>query len=1009
MNKIISNLFLFIVLYSQVFSQHPLLEEKKKNLNPLQESRELINNGMYQKAQWLLEDFLHNSGESENKFEGHYLLVLSFVAQKKYEDAYFASKELLKLSFPEFYAIRLVYFNAISAFYTERYAPAIESLQKLLQQTEDNVLKFNAYYWLAASYFRSNYITQAEEYITLANQNFDSTSYDFIFEPVGKDDVLFLWVEILEKKGDIKQAITKLEQFIVDFEKSSLFVDAKLKLAINLMQIGKYGSALNHLNSVQPSKSTHKSIWLFSKAEAEYALSDYESASKDYKLFLNNFPAGKLTRKAKYGLAWSYLKLNDYNNSVKYFRQVLESNDSLTESSLFQIGLILSLMDSSAAAVTTFEELIEKFPYGHYSDKAYYQIGMIRFRAGQYPEARRSFQIAARLFPDSEIRADSYRMLGELSLIVGDLSNAQFAFSQVQKFSRSDTLTAIAIFQEGVALYQLGRFRSSSEKFSEYLKKFKNHSKYAEGYFWLAEALYQDAKYGESESAYLNAIKHLKHDNPKRISALYGLAWSLFEQKKFRQAITAFDNFILESPNAAEKLEASLRKADCYFYLRDFENATKIYASLSEDKKNQKFAEYAAFQLALTYIQRGEINRGIEHLRNFLNKFPGSIYSEVVRFNIAWAYFTNEQYKKAIDEFNAFISEYPESQLMPRVLLNKGDAFYNLSEFDSAIVYYKNLIEQFPTSLLRSDAINGLQFAYQAQGRSSEAITVIEELINKQSFDTANEDLLVKKADILFEQGNFGQAANEYLKIIGLQTSELIQAKSLYQLGRCFEYENNPQKAVEYFNLVLNKYPASDYAPQAAMSIAHLLQKQKKYKEAIDYLKLFDVNYANSSLVWEARYNLGVALLNQKDLENAKKQFDKVITLAPSNEVFAYRSRLQIARMLQNRKLYHISNDTLTVIINNLSDDIAAEALLLMGENYLLLKDPKSALEAFNQVIEAFANYPLLVERALLGSGECYERLKDRNQARRVYQQIIQNPIDPVVKKDAEDRLRRLK
>lgn len=1007
--KIISLLLFIFALYSFVFAQHPLLEGKKINLNPLQESKELIKNGMYQKAQWLLEEFLHSSGESENKFEGYYLLVLSFVAQKKYEDAYFTSQELLKQSVPEYYSTRLLYLNANSAFFTDRFSSAIESLQKLLEPSRDNVIKFNSYYWLAASFLKINNTTQAEQNILLAYQNYDSSTYEYIYDNVGKDDVLFLWAEILEQKGDIQQAIAKLEQLIRDFEKSELSVDAKLKLAINLMNIGRYGSALNHLNSEQPKKAQQKSLWLFSKAEAEYALANYEIASKDYKSFIANFPAGNLTRKARYGLAWSYLNLKDYPNSVKYFRQTLGQNDSLTESSLFHIGVLLSLLDSTASAVTTFEELIEKFPYGQYTDKAYYQIGMIRFRTGQYPEARRSFQIAARLFPNSDIRADSYRMLGELSLIVGDISNAQFAFAQAQKFSKVDSLTATAMFQEGVALYQLGRFRSSSEKFSEYVRKFKNHNKFAEGYFWLAEALYQDGKYGESENAYLNAVKFLNRDNPKRISALYGLAWTLFEQKKFRQAITAFDNFIAESPNVAEKLEASLRKADCYFYLRDYENATKIYASLSEDKKNQRLAEYAAFQLALAYIQRGEITRGIEHLKNFLNKFPGSIYSEVVQFNIAWAYFTNEQFTKANDEFNVFLSKYPESQLMPRVLLNKGDAFYNLNEYDSSIVYYRRVIEEYPSSLLRSDAINGLQFAYQAQGKSSEAISVIEDLIAKQSENTASEDLLIRKADILFEQGNFGQAANEYLKIIGLQTSDLIQAKSLYQLGRCFEYENNPQKSAEYFNLVIKKYPASDFAPQSALSLAYLLQKQKQYKEAIYYLQLFETDYQSSPLVWEARYNLGVALLNQKELDNAKKQFEKVIGLAPSNEVFAFRSRLQIARMLQNRKFYSASNDTLTVIINNLNDDIAAEALLLMGENYLFLKDPKSALDAFNQVVEAFANYPLLVERALLGSGECYERLKDRNQAKKIYQQILQNPIDPAVKKDAEERLRRLK
>lgn len=1001
--------FSIIALQAFCFSQHPLLENQQKAINPLLESRTLINNGMYQKAQWLIEDYLNSTGEFENKIEGNYLLIVSLIAQRKYEDAFFKSNELIKLNVPEFYRTRLFYYNGISAFFTERYNNSIESFNRILNETENKSFRFQVRYWLANSYLKANNPTEAERNILIAFDDIYTNLEEHVFISIEKDDILFLWAEILEAKGDIKQAIAKLEQLILENPNSKLYIDAKLKLATNLLTTGRHGSALNHLISIRPTTSVQKSIWYFYKAEAEYSLSNYENAINDYISYLENFPAGKFARSARYGLAWSYLKLKNYQYSLKYFRQVLTPNDSITEKSLYHIGIILSLLDSSATAIEVFEELIQKFPYGNYADKAYYQIGMIRFRAAQYPEARRNFQIAARLYPNSDIRADSYRMLGELSLIVGDLSNAQFAFSQAQKYSQVDMLTASAMFQEGVALYHLGRFRSSSEKFSEYVKVFKNHEKYAEGLFWFAEALYMDSKYEEAEGAYLNALKLLNKNNPKRVSALYGLAWSFFEQKKFRQAITAFDNFISENPNPTEKLEASLRKADCYFYLKEYDQATKIYSTITQDKKNPRYAEYASFQLAMSYIQRGEINRGIEHLRNFLYKFPGSIYSEVVQFNIAWTLFTNEQYSLANEAFDKFINQYPESQLIPRVLLNKGDAFYNMNQYDSAIVYYKKVIEEYPTSLLRSDAINGLQFAYQAQGKSAEAISVIEDLISKQNNLSGSEELLIRKADLLFEQGNFGQAASEYLKILSMQANESISSKAIFQLGRCFEYENNTQKAIEYFDLVIKKYPNSEYAPRSIISLVYLLHRQKKYKESISYLELFETNYTNSPLIWEARYNLGMVLLNQKETEKARKQFERVIAQAPANEVFAFRSRLQIARMLQSRKLYSASNDTLTIIIQNLSDDITAEALLLMGENFLLLKDPKSALDAFNQVVEGFGNYPILVERALLGSGECYEKLKDRAQARKVYQQILQNPIDPAVKKDAEERLRRLR
>lgn len=1001
-------ILLTIFFYIYLNAQHPLLEEKKKKLNPILEAGDLINSGLFQKAQWLIEDYLRESLESDNKTEAYFLLLKSFIAQKKYEDAYFICEELSRLNISEIYFSNLLYYNGLSAFHTQRYWLSIEFFKKLSSLGEDPSLKFLALYYLALIYYENQNYIEAEKFITTASENLNTNYPEGVFDKIGTDDILFLQASIYEAMGENLKAVNYLEKLITENKVSPLFLDANIKLVSILIKLGRNARALDYLNSIIPVTSIQKQQWLYYKAEAEYNLNFYSKSIQSYSELIKQFPAGKYTRQASYNLAWSYFKTNDYLNAVKYFKQVTTIDDTLTENSLYQIGLLLSLMDSALVAVETYEQLISKFPYGQYADRAYYQIGLIKFRLGHYPEARRNFQLAARIFPNSKIRKDSYRMLGELSLIVGDLSNAQFAFAQTQKYATSDTLAAIAIYQEGVALYQLGRFRSSSEKFSEFIRKFKNHYKISDAYFWLAEAYYQDGKYEEAENSYLTAIKMLSKENPKKISALYGLSWSLFEQKKFRQAIHAFDDFIAESQNNSEKIEATLRKADCYFYLREYEKATQIYALLSQDRKNPRYAEYAAFQLGLSFIQRGEVNRGVENLKKFLLNFPNSIYSEVVQFNIGWAYFTSEQYDKAIQEFDLFLSKYSESQLMPRVLLNKADAFYNSHSYDSAIVYYKRVIEEYPNSLLRSDAINGLQFTYQAQNKSSEAIAVIDELITKQQGIVSNEELFLRKGDLYFEQGNFAQAVSEYQKVIQMQSSDSIIARALFQLGRCFEYENNPYKAEEYFNQILKKYPDSELAPSAALSAGNLLMKQKRWKDAEYYLLMFETIFSNSPHVWEARYNIGVSQLAQKNFNNARQQFEKIILQAPVNEVFAFRSRLQLARILQTKKFYQASNDTLSFIIQNIGDDIAAEALLIMGENFLLLKNPKSALEAFNQVIESFSNYPLLVERALLGSGECYVRLKDRTNARKVYQQILKNPIDPAVKKDAEERLRRL-
>lgn len=1021
--KIKSLISILALAVNFAFAQHPLLEQKSTQIALVEEARQLIDAGLFQKAQWLLEDHLRTLPQSKHRVDALHLLVQSFVEQQKYEDAYQTSEEMFREKVSGSQFLTTLFYQGLSAYHTARFKSAVKSFGELIKADEKNIFKVydftvgkgTVYYWKAASEYELDNLRNAESDI--------KNAFELLNPPaivpmqsgwragrkIGKDDVLFLWARVYEKRSEVNQAIERLEKLTTDNPTSELITDTRIRLAALYIRIGRYGSAVGHLNAVKSFTAKQKNEWLFYFAEAEYYIGSYKNSQKRYAELLRLYPFGIFARQAKYGLAWSYLKEGDYTNALKEFREISLGNDLLAQNALYQIGVISILNDSPASAIEAFEKLVEKFPYDEHSDNAYYQMGMIRYRQKQYPEARRNFQIAARLFPQSEVSSESYRMLGEASLAVGDLAYAQYAFSQVQKLPAHDTLRSAALIQEGITLYHLGRFNSSDEKFTEFVKKFNKHKLITDAYFWKGEALYQASKFDDSEQAYSNALTLMRKDHPKRIDAMYGLSWAYFEQKKFRQAINAFDKFIAENQNGEKNIEANLRKADCYFFLREYDKATQLYTLLSEEKKDSRLAEYAAFQLGLSYIQRGDVTRGVEHMRRFLQKFPSSIYAEVAQFNIAWAYFSIEQFARAIDEFTLFEERYTQSQLMPRVLLNKGDSYYNIGEYDNARSYYKRVIEEYPTSLLKPDAINGLQFTYQVQGRSADAVAAINAIMSRQTDSGGTDELLLRKGDILFGQENFGQAAVEYLRILDMQSSPLVKSKALFQLGRAYEFENNYQKSIEYFNRVHSEFPESEHAAASILSVGYIYIKQKQWREVLLQLRKIEERYPKSPLVFEAQYNIGVAQLNLKDSENARTQFNKVIQNAPVDEIFAHRSRLQIARMLQSKKQYNEAIDTLNVIVSILNDDIAAEALLLMGENYLALKKSSDALNSFNQVIEAFPHYPILVERARLGSGECYERLKDRSQAREAYTQIINNPIDPAIKKDAEERLRRLK
>jgi TolA-binding protein len=940
-----------------------------------------------------------HSMSAEQAHQALSLLVQSSFNDHDYEEAYQHSTEFLARYPEDNRADEVQFMQGVSAFHAKRPNAAVASLTRFLDDYPDNEQRAAAYYWRAMSVLDLGDIQGAEDDLAKC---FD--------EPSGipfRDNALMGWALAFERRGEYALAIEKLERLLSEYPKSELRTDATIRLASVYLRQNNPMKTVELLQTVKPRGDLQRQEYLLLAAEAEFQLGSYERAEFDYASFVREFPRSPHARKARYGLGWSHLKHGDYARARTEFDSLSSGQDSLAYAAMYQSGSLALLEGNSGAATSRFETLVEKSPYDTYVDRSYFQLGMIRYRAKYYKDARHYFQLAARLYPESPSCIEAYRMMGECSVALNDYSNAQYAFAQVRKLGATGNMLADAMFQEGIALYHLGRFRSSAERFNEYLGQFPSDRRAAQGYVWKGEALYQDGKFEDAERAYTDALR-LAPNNPKREDATYGIAWTLFEQKKFSQAAGAFERFSEAYPGSSRSLEASIRKADCYFFTGQYDKASALYASLTTLKTESRTVEYAAFQLAMSYIQRGETDRGIDHLRNFLASYPNSIYSEVVQFNIAWTFFSKDQYNAAIPEFRTLLRLYPQSQLMPRVLFNTGDAFFNLKMHDSARVYYQRVIREYPTSPLVTDALAGLQYTYEAEGRPALAAAQIDSMLRNKPEGVPQEELLLRKGDIFFSQGDFASAITEYQHVLTLKPDRDAHAKTLHQLGRAYELQNNPARAIPYYQQVLADFSDTESAPAVALGLGLAHIKTQQYRAAITDLKDFEKRYPDSPLSTEARYQLGVAHMSIPDYPPAIREFQTVIQLHPEN-VLAEKSRLNIARIHAQQKDYSSSIDTLTQLVTRRSDDIAADALNMIGENYAAMKKYREALQAYNDVIQQYTEFQLQTERAHLGLAKTYEKMNDRKLARAEYQKILKAPVDPAVKYEVEQRLRKLR
>ena len=97
------------------------------------------------------------------------------------------------------------------------------------------------------------------------------------------------------------------------------------------------------------------------------------------------FPQSDLYNQACYGLAWCYLKMENYQNAIAEFRRVskLETGDLLKVNSLVKIGDCWLDLGQFQKAVDAFDVILKEYPRSSVADYAQYQLGQTFYKRGE--------------------------------------------------------------------------------------------------------------------------------------------------------------------------------------------------------------------------------------------------------------------------------------------------------------------------------------------------------------------------------------------------------------------------------------------------------------------------------------------------------------------------------------------------------------------------------------------------------------------------------------------------
>ncbi|MDG2306487.1 MAG: tol-pal system protein YbgF [Candidatus Binatia bacterium] len=118
-------------------------------------------------------------------------------------------------------------------------------------------------------------------------------------------------------------------------------------------------------------------------------------------------------------------------------------------------------------------------------------------------------------------------------------------------------------------------------------------------------------------------------------------------------------------------------------------------SNLQNDMARGNDGEY---QQGLQSYSRGDYQRSVQSLRNYVSRNPRDKLVPVAQYWIGEAYFSQGKYNESILAFNEILVTWPDSDRKPAALLRQADAFARTGDKIDARMILQKLIEDHPGS-----------------------------------------------------------------------------------------------------------------------------------------------------------------------------------------------------------------------------------------------------------------------------------------------------------------------
>ncbi|MGG9972526.1 tetratricopeptide repeat protein [Ferruginibacter sp. SUN002] len=455
----------------------------------------------------------------------------------------------------------------------------------------------------------------------------------------------------------------------------------------------------------------------------------------------------------------------------------------------------------------------------------------------------------------------------------------------------------------------------------------------------------------------------------------------LANTNNFSDGLALYESFDKPTPNMQKAYPRILYgKAVEYINDQQLDKADELLGKILQLPAST-VTPYANFWRGEIAYRFSKFDDAIRYLTAYLQAnvaAQGEANTTSARYNMAYSYFKKENYKQALVYFDQIVKSV-SGGFMPLeqdAYIRSADCYYMTKDYNSANTLYTNAING---KFLQSDYAT-FQLAMIAGIKSSpDKIKTLVNLTRLYPQSSLVADANMEIANTYMADEDFKAAIPFLNTLLTNSNASGLLPKVYLKLGLCNYNINNYKEALNNYQLLVQKYPASPEVDEALESVKNIYVEEGRPNDYVEFMRKSGRSISVSEAD-ELTYNAAELKYNNNDYNGAIEAFGNYLSRFPSG-AYALSANFYMSECYTKNKDWNSAlNGYNYVITKGVGKYFEKAALTAAQINYFELKDYASAQKNFEALRAGASSQDNQLE-ATRGLVRCYYQLKDYAQA----------------------------